>query len=57
MSSKLFVKKDKRGGPRLGAGAPKKTETVVKTYRCRPHEVEPIKAAIKREIAKLRKDE
>ena len=47
--------KPKRGGAREGAGAPKKAETVVKTYRCRPDEVERVKTAIKKEIARIRR--
>jgi hypothetical protein len=46
---------DKRGGAREGAGRKQGKETVVKTYRCYPEEVPAIKAAIKKEITKLRK--
>jgi hypothetical protein len=44
----------KRGGARIGAGAPKKPGTIVRSYRCYPHEETAIKAAIKKEIARLR---
>jgi hypothetical protein len=47
--------KPKRGGKRIGAGRKTERPTVVKTYRCYPEEVPAIKAAIKKEIAKLRK--
>jgi hypothetical protein len=47
--------KPKRGGKREGAGRKTERETVVRSYRCYLEEVAPIKDAIKKEIAKLRK--
>jgi hypothetical protein len=47
--------KSKRGGSRPGAGRKAERETMVRSYRCYPEEVPAIKAAIKKEIAKLRK--
>ena len=46
--------KKPRGGSRPGSGRPTKKATVVKTYRCYPEEVDPIKAAIKAEVNRLR---
>jgi hypothetical protein len=44
----------KRGGKREGAGRKHGKETVVKTYRCYPEEVETIKAAISKVKKQLR---
>jgi hypothetical protein len=46
--------KPKRGGKREGAGAPKKAETVVRSYRCMPDEIPYIKSVIKKAITELR---
>jgi hypothetical protein len=51
----LSMLKQNKGGKREGAGRKQERPTVVKTYRCYPEEVAPIKTAIKKEIAKLRK--
>jgi hypothetical protein len=47
--------KPTRGGIRPGAGRKTERETVVRSYRCYPEEVPQVKAAIKKEISKIRK--
>ena len=52
----LFMNdKQKRGGKREGAGAPKKPETKVIPFRLRLDEIDHIKRIVKKEVAKLRK--
>jgi hypothetical protein len=48
------MNKPTRGGPRPGAGAPKKPPTKIITFRVRLDEVQQIKDLVKSEIKKIR---